>query len=47
MKITITNNLELSDIPKKLYHTVCEKLIIQNPKWLENNKMGRWNGNAP
>ena len=47
MKITVSNKLKLSDVPKKLCHTVCEKLTIQNPKWLENNKMDRWNGNTP
>ena len=47
MKITVSNKLKLSDIPKKLCHAVCERLKIQNPKWIENNKMGRWNGNTP
>ena len=47
MKITINNKLKLSDVPKKLYHTVCERLTIQNPKWIENNQMSRWNGNTP
>ena len=47
MKITITNKLKLSDIPKKLYHDVCSRLTLNNPKWLENNQMGRWNGNTP
>ena len=47
MKITIHNRLEISEIPKKLYRAVCEELTIQNPKWIDNNKMGRWNGNTP
>lgn len=47
MKITIHNKLELSDVPKKLYRAVCSRLTLNNPKWLENNKMGRWNGNTP
>ena len=47
MKITINNRLELSDVPKKLYQDVCSRLTLNNPKWLENNKMGRWNGNTP
>jgi len=41
MKITISNKIELSDVPKKLYQDVCSKLTILNPKWLENNKMGK------
>lgn len=47
MKITINNKLELSDVPKKLYQNVCSRLTLNNPKWLENNKMGRWNGSTP
>lgn len=47
MEITINNKLKLSDVPKKLHHTVCGKLTILNPKWIENNKMGRWNGGTP
>ena len=47
MKITINNKLKLSDVPKKLYQDVCSRLTLNNPKWLENNKMGRWNGNTP
>ena len=26
---------------------ICETLTINNPKWAENNKMGRWNGKTP
>ena len=47
MKITMHNELKLSDIPKKLYQDVCSRLTLNNPKWIENNRMGRWNGNTP
>ena len=47
MKIVIKKNLRLLALPKKLSRAVCEKLTILNPKWIENNKMGRWNGKTP
>ena len=47
MKIIINNKLKLSDIPKKFCQSVYSKLTLNNPKWIENNKMGRWNGNTP
>lgn len=47
LKIIISNQLRLSDIPADLYDLLTEKLKIQNPRWLENKKMGRWNRNTP
>ena len=47
MKIIINNKIELSYIPKELSKAICKKLTIPNPKWLENNKIGRWNGSTP
>ena len=47
MKITIQNNLRLSDVPQDLRHTLMEKLSFPNPKWMENQRMGRWNRGTP
>ena len=47
MKITITNNLRITEIPPELYRILVEDLEITNPKWLENNRMGRWNRGTP
>ncbi len=47
MKIVISNNLRLSNIPTNIYQLVTEKLTISNPKWIENEKMGRWNRGTP
>ena len=44
MKIAISNRLTLSDVPEHLYTAICEKLAIPNPKYLENERMGYWNG---
>ncbi len=47
MKIIITNNLRLSGIPPGLYQILTERLTISNPKWVENERMGRWNRGTP
>ncbi len=45
--ITITNNLRLRNVPSDIFSDLTEKLKFLNPKWLENEKMGRWNRDTP
>ena len=45
--ITITNNLRLQNVPPDLLAILTGKLEILNPKWLENERMGRWNRGTP
>ncbi|QTA88674.1 DEAD/DEAH box helicase [Desulfonema magnum] len=47
MKITITNHLLLSDIPENIKEILTERLKFSNPKWLENQRMHRWNDDTP
>jgi superfamily II DNA or RNA helicase len=47
LSITITNNLRLKNVPPDLGKILIEKLEIVNPKWLENERMGRWNRGTP
>lgn len=47
MKVTITNRLRLHDVPPPLYNDLVERLQFTNPKWLENERMGRWNRGIP
>lgn len=45
--ITLNKNIEIEEIPEHLYkHLTCQ-LEIPNPKWLENERMGRWNWSTP
>lgn len=44
MKISLQNNLRLTDLPPELKQLLEERLTIPNPKWIENQRMGRWNG---
>jgi superfamily II DNA or RNA helicase len=45
--ITIGRNIRLEDIPVHLDRLLIKQLEIPNPKWLENERMGRWNWETP
>lgn len=45
--ITIKNNLQLENIPPDIKEILIEKLEFLNPKWLENDRLGRWNRGTP
>jgi superfamily II DNA or RNA helicase len=45
--MTLSNKLVLQNIPFELERELKKQLIMPNPKWLENERMGRWNGNTP
>ncbi len=45
--ITIGKDIRLEDIPDTLDHLLKSQLEIPNPKWLENERMGRWNWETP
>jgi superfamily II DNA or RNA helicase len=45
--LTISRNLRLQAVPPQLRQALVEKLEFPNPKWLENERMGRWNRGTP
>lgn len=45
--IRIGNNLQLKGVPAELKHELTSRLEFPNPKWLENERMGRWNRGVP
>lgn len=47
LTITIKENLRLKNVPPELMEMLVEKLQFLNPKWLENERMGRWNRGTP
>jgi superfamily II DNA or RNA helicase len=47
LTITIKENLRLKNVPPELMETLVEKLQFLNPKWLENERLGRWNRGTP
>ncbi|MCG2753568.1 MAG: DEAD/DEAH box helicase [Desulfobacteraceae bacterium] len=47
MKITIKNNLLLTDVSPEMEKDLITRLTLANPKWIENNRLGRWNKGTP
>jgi superfamily II DNA or RNA helicase len=47
LTLTLTHNLRLKGAPPELRQALMEKLEFPNPKWLENERMGRWNRGTP
>lgn len=43
LQVTIDHSLRLNQIPSSLLKTLVERFQMVNPKWLENQRMGRWN----
>ncbi|MCP4113410.1 MAG: DEAD/DEAH box helicase [Desulfobacteraceae bacterium] len=43
MEIIIKNRLLLSEVPREIEHILVQRLKFPNPKWVENQRMGRWN----
>jgi superfamily II DNA or RNA helicase len=44
MKIAIQNNLIISGAPEPLLRKILDTFTIENPAWLDNHKMRRWQG---
>ena len=47
MKIIINNKITLKDMPLDLLKELKDRLSFINPKWIENDRMGYWNGEIP
>ena len=47
MKITISNKLNTTGFPSHMAKVIQDRLTFPNPKYLENLKMNRWNGETP
>ncbi len=47
MEIILNNKLILPDLPENIKKIVINDLTLKNPKFLENQRMGRWNKDTP
>ncbi|MDY0163386.1 DEAD/DEAH box helicase [Desulfobotulus sp.] len=45
--LSLGRNLEVRHLPPPLEDLVRNALCLENPRWLENQRMGRWNGQTP
>ena len=47
MKIEIGKQIKLTQLETDIRETLIKQLTMFNPKWLENERMGRWNRGTP
>ncbi|MFO7965439.1 MAG: hypothetical protein R6U50_16060 [Desulfobacterales bacterium] len=47
MEIILKQHVKLTDVPPAVADKLVQKLQLENPKWLENKRMGRWNRGVP
>jgi superfamily II DNA or RNA helicase len=47
VKIVLSNDLTITETSRGLLSDVRKRLTLENPAWLENEKMGRWQGQTP
>lgn len=47
ISLTLSNRLKLDGLPEPIREELVEKLTFLNPKWIENDRMGRWNRGVP
>lgn len=47
MKIIESNKIEVRGISPSILTEIKDRLTIINPAWIENEKMGRWQGETP
>ncbi|MCP3922102.1 MAG: DEAD/DEAH box helicase [Desulfobacterales bacterium] len=47
MDIILKNNIKISDVPQGILKRITNTLTLNNPKYSDNIKMGRWNKGTP
>ncbi len=47
LEIAIARRLRLCRVPPALRERLVRELTVENPKWLENERLGRWNQGVP
>lgn len=47
MKVVLSNRVGIEGLPVHLKDEIKNRLTITNPAWIENERMGHWNGNTP
>jgi superfamily II DNA or RNA helicase len=47
VNVRLNNRITISAAPEALTEALIKTLTLPNPKWLENERMGRWNRGTP
>jgi superfamily II DNA or RNA helicase len=44
MKIVLSNEIQIIEAPELLLRKIRDVFTIENPRWVDNDRMARWNG---
>ena len=44
MKIILSNEIQIIEAPEPLVRKIRDTFTIENPRWIDNDRMSRWNG---
>jgi len=44
MKIILSNAIQIIETPEPLVRKIRDTFTIENPRWIDNDRMSRWNG---
>ncbi len=47
MRIEVSNKIHITGAPARLKTAIQDRLTLANPKWVENERMGRWQRGTP
>lgn len=47
MEITVSNRVFIQNVPSALGKAIEQRLTFINPQWMENERLGHWNGQTP
>lgn len=47
VELLLSRALKLTGLPDPLREELVQRFTLSNPKWMENERMGRWNRNTP
>jgi hypothetical protein len=46
-KIEVSKKITITGAPETIARAIRQRLTFENPSWIENDRMGRWNGVTP
>jgi superfamily II DNA or RNA helicase len=47
VRLALSRHLKVTGLPEPLLSELIQTFTLTNPRWLENERMGRWNRNTP
>lgn len=47
MKIKVSNEIFMDDVPKQISDWIHKNLVVDNPDYIKRQRLGKWTGNTP